>query len=236
MPLLSPIEFDETFVFFVWMIARSRDLFRIDIRDKMVAGEIVTEGKLQRLRYFERWCKKRDRTRLYAVPKIDIRGKNSGDTREKKKEKEFERSSSRTVLRRSSSQRIIDETIERDRVRIERDRWNETGVGNYANPWRRKGTGTKGSRAESEKLASRFQRDTKYTRSKERERGRGECKGATSGREEKGEEEGKKLAEEDSSKVFGEVFGETERVGRKGEDAANGTKKQSEEARGANEE
>lgn len=47
---------------------------------------------------------------------------------------------------------------------------------------------------------------------------------------------GKKLAEEDSSKVFGEVFGETERVGRKGEDAANGTKKQSEEARGANEE
>lgn len=60
--------------------------------------------------------------------------------------------------------------------------------GNYANPWRRtaKGTGTKGSRAE--KLASRFERDT---RSKEGEmRANARCKG-TSGREKEAEEKGR---------------------------------------------
>lgn len=103
--------------------------------------------------------------------------------------------------------------------------------GNYANPWRRtaRETGTKGSRAESEKLASRFH--TKYAIKK------GECEMQRDDEWVGKRREGKRIAEEDSKKVFGEGV-RLKGVGRKGEDAANRTKKQSEEASGyrANEE
>lgn len=133
----------------------------------------------------------------YAVPKIsrmDKREEFGGFGEKKEKRKRIERSTSRKGIsdplatnyrtyrqndrKRSCKNRAIDE------MRL-------VSEGNYANPWRRtaKGTGTKGSRAESEKLASRFERDT---RSKEGEmRANARCKGTTSGREKEAEEKGR---------------------------------------------
>lgn len=168
------------------------------------------------------------------VPKIDIadvKGKKSGDAR-KKEEKELDRAFN--LQGGSSSDELSNVSTKRSKeFRKSRaiDEMRLVFEGNYANPWRRtaRETGTKGSRAESEKLASRFH--TKYAIKK------GECEMQRDDEWVGKRREGKRIAEEDSKKVFGEGV-RLKGVGRKGEDAANRTKKQSEEASGyrANEE